>query len=94
MRRLFWPLLKKRVIRDIWKSSKACSLRKANNSLEVIDLLKPQDFRQTGYFVIDDKRCNIQELTCEQIRTTLELGDQFLSAVPVEIRNTHTVPAV
>lgn len=41
-------------------------------------MLKPQDFRQTGYFVIDDKRCNIQELTCEQIRIHFGTGRSIL----------------
>lgn len=31
-------------------------------------MLRPQDFRQTGYFVINDRKYNIQELTCEQLR--------------------------
>ncbi len=41
-------------------------------------MLKPQDFRQTGYFVIDDKRYNIQELTCEQIRIHFGTGRSIL----------------
>lgn len=41
-------------------------------------MLKPQDFRQTGYFVIGDKRYNIQELTCEQIRIHFGTGRSIL----------------
>lgn len=35
---------------------------------------KLQDFRQTGYFVIDGRRYNIQELTCNQLRVHFETG--------------------
>lgn len=40
-------------------------------------MLRPQDFRQTGYFVINDKRYNIQELTCEQIRIHYGTGRSY-----------------
>lgn len=31
-------------------------------------MLQAQDFRQTGYYVINDKRYDIQKLTCNQLR--------------------------
>ncbi|MDO5123121.1 MAG: hypothetical protein Q4D44_00460 [Eubacteriales bacterium] len=37
-------------------------------------MLKVQDFRQTGYYVIDDERYNIQELTCKQLRIRFGTG--------------------
>lgn len=37
-------------------------------------MLKTQDFRQTGYYVIDNDRYNIQELTCEQLRIHFGTG--------------------
>jgi hypothetical protein len=37
-------------------------------------LLQPQDFRQNGYFVINDRRYNIQKLTCKQIRPRFGTG--------------------
>lgn len=33
-----------------------------------------QDFRQTGYYIIEGKHYNIQELTCEQIRVRFGTG--------------------
>ena len=30
-------------------------------------MLNSQDFRKTGYYVINDDRYNIQELTCEDL---------------------------
>lgn len=37
-------------------------------------MLKTQDFRQTGYYVIDNARYNIQGLTCEQLRIHFGTG--------------------
>lgn len=49
-------------------------------------MLKTQDFRQTGYYVIDNDRYNIQELTCEQLRIHLEPVVPFMSVVLVGIK--------
>ena len=37
-------------------------------------MLNSQDFRKTGYYVIDDDRYNIQELTCEDLRIHFGTG--------------------
>lgn len=57
--------------------SKAYFPSKASSSLGVTDMLKPQDFRQTGFFVIDNKRYNIQKLTCEQLRIHYGTGRSY-----------------
>lgn len=40
-------------------------------------MLQSQDFRKTGYFVVDNKRYNIQELTCEQLRMHYGTGRSY-----------------
>lgn len=46
-------------------------------------MLKTQNFRQTGYYVADNDRYNIQELTCEQLRIHFGTGRSIYDAAPV-----------
>ena len=57
-------------------------------------MLKTQDFQQTGYYVIDNDRYNIQELTCEQLRIHFGTGRSIHVSGTGREKNSSIVVAV